>query len=331
MLSLTAHDALERIAQAQLRAAARGLAKFRRPGDVRELHAFRVAIRRLRSHLRAYRRSLGKAAGRKVQRSLRDLTRATNAVRDTDVQLAWLASVRPTLAKEDRAGLDWLRRRQVESRRTACRGMLERLRRDFPAAARRLRKRMHAGGKERSRAYRAAFLELLDGEVTALRDRLSAIAAGNDESAIHKARIQVKRLRYLIEPLRNELEEARVAVRRLKKFQTLLGELHDRNVLEAALGTALDDAAAEKARRLHRLAVGGRGRTAVADARRQDEAIGLVVLAARARDERQELFGDFKRRLAASGKPVLGTELSALRVAAACAPPGAPPQPRAGR
>lgn len=331
LLSMPVDEAVACIARAHLDAAARGLAKLKRQGDVKALHAFRVAIRRLRSLLSAYRPWLGKVAGRKVRRSLRDLTRATNDARDSDVALAWLASVRSQLAREDRAGVDWFRRRLVASRRSAQRGTSAKLRSDFTDAARRVRKRLNSGQAQRSPGYAAAFLELLDAEVAALCARFSAIAAANDEAAVHKARIQVKRLRYLVEPLRNELDEARAAVRPLKKFQTVLGELHDRNVLEAALGTALDDAAAEKAHRLHRLAVGGRARTAVADARRPDEAIGLVVLAARARDERQSLFGDFRRRLAASGNPVLASELNALRAAAASASQAARPRSKAGR
>lgn len=331
LLSAPVDEAVTRVARGHLDAAARGLAKLKRPGDVKALHAFRVAIRRLRSLLRAYRPWLGKAAGRKVRRALRNLTRATNPARDIDVELAWFASIGPGLAREDRPGYDWLRQRLLSGRQGAYRGAAARLRRDYPDAARLVRKRLNAGGTGRSPAFRSAFLELLDSEVAALRRKLAAISAATDETAIHKARIQVKRLRYLVEPLRYELDEARDTVRPLKKFQTVLGELHDRNVLEAALGSALDEAAAEKARRLHRLAVGGRRRKAVADARRPDEAIGLVVLAARARDERQALFGDFRRRLAATGNPVLAAEISALRAAAASASPATRPRPKAGR
>jgi len=54
------------------------------------LHDFRVAVRRLRTVLRAFRREL-KTVPKKLERQLRDLTRATSGGRDAEVQLAWLA------------------------------------------------------------------------------------------------------------------------------------------------------------------------------------------------------------------------------------------------
>jgi CHAD domain-containing protein len=317
LLALSVDEAVARIARSHLDAAARALPKIGRAGNGRNLHAFRVAVRRLRSLLSAYRPWLGKLAGRKMRRALRDLTRSTNAARDIDVELSWLAAERRQLASEDRPGFDWLKRRLANGRRDAYRSAANRLRRDFPGVAKRARKRMNGSQAGKVPAFRTAWLERLDAESANLRKSLATISGANDDKLVHKARIQNKRLRYLIEPLRNELAEARDSVRPLKKLQKILGELHDRNVLEAALADALDEAATEKARRLHRMAVAGRGRKAVADARRPDEALGLVVLAARARDEREELFGKFRSRLAASGHPFLGAELTKLRAAAA--------------
>jgi CHAD domain-containing protein len=317
LLALSVDEAVARIARGHLDAATRALSKIARSRDAKNLHAFRVAIRRLRSLIRAYRPWLGKLAARKVRRALRDLTRATNAARDIDVALEWLAAERRHLAAEDRTGFDWLKRRLANGRGDAYRLAATRLREDFPDVANRLRKRMTGNRAGKVPTFRNAWLERLESEVATLRKSLSTVSGANDDKRVHKARIQNKRLRYLIEPLRNELAEARDAVRPLKKLQKTLGELHDRNVLEAALADALDEAATEKARRLHRMAVAGRGRKAVADARRPDEALGLVVLAARARDEREELFGKFRSRLAASGHPFLGAELDKLRTAAA--------------
>jgi CHAD domain-containing protein len=317
LLALPVHAAVAKIARGHLDAAARALPKIGRSGGAKNLHAFRIAVRRLRSLLRNYRPWLGKLGGRKVRRNLRDLTQSTNAARDIDVELEWLAAERRQLAAEDRPGFDWLKRRLTNGRRDGYRSAATRLRRDFPDVAKRVRKRMDGNRAGKMPAFRTVWLEQLEAEAATLRKSLAAVSGANDDTLIHKARIQNKRLRYLIEPLRNELAEARDAVRPLKKLQKILGELHDRNVLEAALADALDEAATEKARRLHRMAVAGRGRKAVADARRPDEALGLVVLAARARDEREALFGKFTSRLAASGYPFLGAELAKLRAAAA--------------
>ena len=55
--------------------------------DREALHDFRVAVRRLRSVLRAYRRWLGRAAARKARRRFRSLAATTNDGRDAEVQL----------------------------------------------------------------------------------------------------------------------------------------------------------------------------------------------------------------------------------------------------
>ena len=101
----------------------------------------------------------------------------------------------------------------------------------------------------------------------------------------------MKRLRYLVEPLRNVTEEARAVDKRLRKLQKLLGELHDIQVIEAELAAGVEEAAAEKARHMHELAVGGETRR-LEQARRRDEGLGLLVLAGRARARRDALYRD---------------------------------------
>jgi CHAD domain-containing protein len=92
LLELPVERVLRRLVRRQLRAAARGVERAQVPDDHKGLHAFRVAIRRLRSLLRAYRRRLGRAAGKKPRRRLRELSRVTNAARDAHVQLTWLSA-----------------------------------------------------------------------------------------------------------------------------------------------------------------------------------------------------------------------------------------------
>jgi hypothetical protein len=57
------------------------------PLDPEALHDFRVAIRRLRSCIRAYRTELQGSVSKQMQRRLRKLTLATNAGRDAEVHL----------------------------------------------------------------------------------------------------------------------------------------------------------------------------------------------------------------------------------------------------
>ncbi len=74
--------------------------------EAEALHDFRVALRRLRTLLRGFRPELGDVVPRKLQRQLRDLTRATTAARDAEVQLTWVRGQRDAVGR--RPGLTWL-------------------------------------------------------------------------------------------------------------------------------------------------------------------------------------------------------------------------------
>ena len=293
-LDLAARAAVARIAEGHLEDAAEALNRIRNPRDRAALHNFRVAVRRLRSLLRAYRPWLGRAAGKKVRRRLRELTRVTGAGRDAEVQIEWLEAQRRYLDQRERSGLNWLLRRLRDQKRESYRAARKQLRGDFGHAAKMLGERLDAGDEPGPKRYREAFSELLQQQVSDFSRRLAVIAGADDEEAAHQARIRAKRLRYLVEPLRRELPEAHAAVRQLKRLLDLMGKLHDRHLLESDLYAAVEEAATEKARRLHALALAGDQAT-LARERRRDERLGLVALAARARVERDGLFAELQR------------------------------------
>ena len=311
LLDTPLERALRRLVRRQVAAAARGLERARNPDDPKGLHAFRVAVRRLRSLLRAYRPWLGRAAGKKPRRRLRDLTRATNAARDAHVQLTWLATEVPSLDREDRPGLAWMRKRLRGRRRGASRSAVAQLGRDFARATELLERRLGEMKDLGDFPFRSAFGELHDPAADKLRLCLAAIAGPGDDKNIHRTRIQVKRLRYLVEPLRNVTKEARAVDKRLRKLQKLLGELHDIQVIEAELAAGVEEAASEKARHMHELVVEGETRR-LAQARRRDEGLGLLVLAGRARARRDALYGTFNVEWLANRADALDRELRAL-------------------
>jgi hypothetical protein len=111
LLDLPVREGVARVAREYLGDAESALGRLRNARDIEALHDFRVAVRRLRSLLRAYRRWIGRAGGKKVRRRLRDLGQATNAGRDAEVQVAWLEAQRAALARRERSGLNWLLRR----------------------------------------------------------------------------------------------------------------------------------------------------------------------------------------------------------------------------
>jgi CYTH domain-containing protein len=68
-----------------------------------------------------------------------------------------------------------------------------------------------------------------------LERRLDRVEDADYQDEAHRARIAAKRLRYLVEPFAAELEGAPDVVKRLKRLQDALGEMHDADVLLARI------------------------------------------------------------------------------------------------
>jgi len=119
----------------------------------------------------------------------------------------------------------------------------------------------------------------------------------------------VKRARYLLEPVVREAKPAAAVVRRLKQVQQLLGDLHDLQVVIVRLGDAAAEAAAQRTRRLHELAVGG-DRGAAARGPRPATS-GLLALSRVARAAQERLFRRLVSRRIARSLPAEVTALAA--------------------
>jgi CHAD domain-containing protein/CYTH domain-containing protein len=285
-------DAVRRIARGYLADATRALDRLNDRKDGEALHDFRVAIRRLRSLLRAYRRWVGRLGTGKVRGRLRDLGGATNAGRDAEVQIAWLEAQRGTLARGERTGLNWILRRLRAVRRESYAAARRQVRQEFGRTAAMLARRLDAVD-DRSPPLRETFGLLLRQQAADLETRLAAIHDAEDEAHAHAARISAKRLRYLLEPLRRESEGIQQLVDHLRALQDLLGELHDAHVLEGTLLAALERTARERRKGLRAIALEG-DTAAVRRAHRRDEQLGLVALAGRERVRRDALFADLE-------------------------------------
>lgn len=313
ILDLKVCDAVAQVADRQVRHAAKALSRLRDPRDRTALHNFRVAIRRLRSLLDAYRPWIGRAGGKKLSRRLRTLTRLTGVSRDAEVQIEWLEKQRHNLERSELAGLNWLLREVRARKRKNERVAQKQLYEDFENLEQTLRKRLRAADGSDSIRFREAFSQQLEERADRFSRRLAAIANAGDHKLIHKSRIEAKRLRYIVEPLRGSLAEARAIVREMKRVQDLLGQLHDNRVLEAALQAAVMDAASEKAYRLQAVAIAG-DKSAVAREHRRDEQLGLARLAVRARQERDSLFATLEREWIRNRKPELTSLVRNLHV-----------------
>ncbi|HYJ80798.1 MAG TPA: CHAD domain-containing protein, partial [Longimicrobiaceae bacterium] len=227
--------------------------------DDEALHDFRVALRRLRSTARAYRRYLAGSLAGKDRRRLGALADATGAPRDAEVHVAWLEKRLPRIAPGARpaaaALLADLRREHAD----AADAMQREVAREFPRERWRLSRRLRffraemeldepAGGPRLS-----AVLGRLARELAAeLERQLAAVRSVEHQEQAHRARISAKRLRYLLEPFAAELEGGAAAVKQLKQLQDVLGDMHDAHVLlgrvaPAAAGEAAAEAAGEGA------------------------------------------------------------------------------------
>ena len=259
--------------------------------DVEAVHDFRVALRRLRSLLKAHRSRLGKKVD-KVRRALGDVADATGPARDAEVQLEWLGGERPRLTAARRRALDWLCVRLEEQKGSGYQAVRTRAAHDFDDLLGSARRRL--GRFERDLSvpeeppFAGALAELLVENAEALAAKLADVASAADEDKAHEARIVGKQLRYLLEPLADSEASgaaAKAPIKDLKGLQDVLGELHDAHVLGHVVQDALVEFAAERDRRLG---------ASVFDRKRVDEPpdlrSGLVAVAERVRDRRDALY-----------------------------------------
>ena len=235
------------------------MARLRGGEDSEALHDFRVALRRLRSTLRTYRPYLQKSIRKPLRQRLKRLASSTNPARDHEVMLARLASKREGASEPLRKGIDYvvqhlaspaaydeasLEQDFIKLRDTMTR-RLERF--DFRLDAEKV--------ADKDPDFRSVTSRAVEEGTRALAEILGRVETIEQAETLHSARIAAKRLRYLIEPWRDQTTSAKRLVRRLKKLQDVLGDLQDTHVLLHQAASCLETAALEQARRARRLAL----------------------------------------------------------------------------
>ena len=228
----------------------RGLAGAR-AGDVTAIHQTRVATRRLREALPLV---TSGGAGRKLERTIRRLTRALGPVRELDVAVQTLDELEQT--DVPRAAVTCLRQLITSERQTLHAEAVKAIdHSDLERVRRKVMARVAAADAETPRAHlvRAQRRAARRGE--RLRAAIDNAAGIYLPDRLHEVRIAAKKLRYAIEMVRPGTSVARTgrAVTRslrstsgqlaaLKRAQDLLGRMHDLEVLiartRAVQGTA---------------------------------------------------------------------------------------------
>jgi CHAD domain-containing protein len=214
--------------------------KVLRGEDAEAIHDIRVATRRLQTAIDLVFPKPRSAEVRKLRRRLKRCRRVLSEVRNCDVMQR---RVDTALARKRTA------RREAW---TAFRQFLEKRRsQSFSKAARKLGKANlttlylqlkrlleRASGQPpdeglRENQFRAKVAGRLEDARGIFRKRLDACLATPDAQASHKLRIAAKRLRYLIEVLReSDIRGSSDALIWFRRLQTHLGDLHDTDVLE---------------------------------------------------------------------------------------------------
>jgi len=210
-------------------------AVMRDPAQADELRRYRVATRRLRAALRLFGPAFRQAEVAPISKGLSDIADAVGLVRDLDVRIAALRDWAATRSPESPALVQpladaWRAERDDAMARLERRLASRRHARWWPKLVEFVRNDDHSGEIVRNRA---------GSQVWRAFEKVRALAPAigtADAAALHRLRIEAKRLRYSLEFLGDVLGPDRAwLVERLVALQDHLGALNDATLTAAAV------------------------------------------------------------------------------------------------
>jgi CHAD domain-containing protein len=208
-----------------------------RAGSATAVHEMRVAGRHLEVLLRAF-RGRGPSWAISSRPRIHGLIKALGAVRDADVQWAFLDSAQTSLEAEQRAAFEPVRARLQEQQAKARTRLFQAL--DSPAVQTwqqewREQLKNDAPAIEPSQPAVTAIVarELVREAFRKLCKRASRIEKKSTAEDYHEVRIRAKRLRYTLDAFASLYGGAAEDFgKALAKLQTVLGNFHDATVRE---------------------------------------------------------------------------------------------------
>ena len=252
LLDLPAEESVRLIALSLVEALRATPARLDHAEDTEALHDLRVGLRRLRTCLRVYRPQLRRSVGRKIRRRLGEISQATRDSRDLEVHIAWAREQAAGIVGEPAAGVHWLLGLMEQRRRVADSSLAEIVERRFDPTMERLERRL---GRYRTvvrldrhrlpptgAAVMGRRVRRLAREI---EQDLAEVHSVDDAEPAHRARIDVKRLRYVLEPASGRVEGVDEVIEKLKTLQDDLGDLHDSHVFVAELDEITEKAPPE--------------------------------------------------------------------------------------
>jgi CHAD domain-containing protein len=206
--------------------------------DPEHVHQMRVATRRMRASLRAFKKVLPVEARKNVSSELKWLAQALGNVRDLDVQYENVQKYRTHVSGEDAASLIDYQNHLVDAWQQARAELFNQLAGDrYRELVDSLKNFLRQGPPgvvrdgEDVLSIGAAARQLMGKQRTTLLRRGRAIDPDSPDDDRHALRIECKRLRYLLEFFRPVYgKPLNRYVKRLKKLQNVLGELQDARV-----------------------------------------------------------------------------------------------------
>ncbi len=208
-----------------------------------EVHDFRVALRRLRSWIRATGDLLHADLPRRDRLALRRFARCAGAARDAQVEWQWLtAPGEPFTAPAARAA-QWLAAQRLATYATERKHLQERSAKQWPALSAAIAGAFapadSSKADESTETLGAHLAPVLAHHVSAARRALDRVEHRTQVTAIHRARIKVKRLRYLVEAVDLPTPALVRTLRFLRLLQDAFGDLHDAHVFAERFGPLL--------------------------------------------------------------------------------------------
>jgi CHAD domain-containing protein len=265
-------------------------------GDANALHDLRVALRRLRTWIKAFRPYLDDTLQRKTRRALEKITGITNGARDAEIGLSLLDTLvdLPPRTKRARGSL---RTAFKAVRDKAVHDVDDSLGGDFAALIEDLREqlstyvmRVSVDEQGAPEPMRVGMSNVLRQRIDKLARALKRIRTAQDVGDVHRARIAAKRVRYLIESL-EQTPATTDALARLTAIQDSLGAFHDAKVVVAHLVDRSVEEAAKAERRRARAALGRERKT---PPKRIIRPAALLDLARRIEARGTEIFASFE-------------------------------------
>lgn len=229
------------------------LAGVRAPRNIESVHHARVAARRLRVALVVFEDCFPRTARERWQRAIKRAAKTLGKTRDTDVQALFLKSfLRSACDRGSRTGVRRLLLRLGQARDDAYAEAVRAVSRiesggilpDIAAACRRILEKPAAGIPDRPEPSRM----LRSVAARAASERIGTLLAFDVDARfperkdkLHEMRVAIKKLRYSLEifaPIFGG--KLKPYIRALRRFQDLLGALHDCDVWNESLPVFLE-------------------------------------------------------------------------------------------